>query len=60
VMSVYSLVFAGATPIGSLFSGASISRIGVLDTLRLSGILAASLTVVILLIFHTKHKTQET
>ncbi len=60
VMSVYSLVFAGATPIGSLFSGASISRIGVLDTLRLSGILAASLTLVILLIFHTKHKTQET
>lgn len=49
VMSVYSLVFAGATPIGSMFAGVAISSIGVSETFRLSGALIVFLTAVILI-----------
>jgi len=54
VMSVYSLVFAGATPIGSIFAGLAISSVGVSETFRLSGALLVFLTVVISLIFIKK------
>lgn len=54
VMSVYSLVFAGATPIGSLFAGVAISSLGVSETFRLSGALIIVLTAVISLIFIKK------
>lgn len=39
VMSVYSLVFAGVAPIGSIFSGIAITRIGISETFQLSGAL---------------------
>lgn len=56
VMSIYSLVFAGATPIGSLFAGAAISGIGISNTFRLSGTLMVFFTVIISLLFLRKHK----
>ena len=55
VMSVYSLVFAGATPIGSIFAGAAISGIGISRTFLLSGILIISLVTGISLIFYMRH-----
>jgi len=54
VMSVYSLVFAGASPIGSMFAGVAISNLGVSETFRLSGALLVFLTVIIALIFIKK------
>jgi len=56
VMSVYSLVFAGATPIGSLFAGAAISGIGISKTFRLSGALLVFFAGIISLIFLRKRK----
>lgn len=56
VMSVYSLVFAGATPIGSLFTGVAISSLGVSGAFRLSGALIVFLTALISLIFIKKSK----
>lgn len=54
VMSVYSLVFAGATPIGSLFAGAAISGIGISGTFLLSGILIVFLVTGISLTFYKR------
>lgn len=54
VMSVYSLVFAGATPLGSLFTGIAITSIGVSETFALSGGLIVFLTVAISLVFIKK------
>lgn len=56
VMSVYSLVFAGATPIGSLLTGIAITSLGVSKIFRLSGLLLVFLTVLISLIFKGKSK----
>lgn len=55
VMSVYSLVFAGATPIGSIFAGAAISGIGISRTFLLSGILIIFLVSGISLAFYMRH-----
>ena len=56
VMSVYSLAFAGATPIGSLFAGAASSGFGVSKAFSLSGILIVFFIAVISLIFVKKSK----
>ena len=50
VMSVYSLVFAGSTPVGNLLVGFSSSSIGVSKTFSLSGMLISGFTILILLI----------
>jgi predicted MFS family arabinose efflux permease len=44
VMSVYTTVFAGATPIGSLFMGSLASRVGVTATMALAGIVTVAFT----------------
>jgi predicted MFS family arabinose efflux permease len=44
VMSVYTTVFAGTTPIGSLLAGGLASRVGVAATLVLAGTVTASAT----------------
>ena len=46
VMSVYTTVFAGTTPIGSLLAGGLASRLGVGPTLVLAGAVTAGSTVV--------------
>ena len=55
VMSVYSLVFAGATPVGSIFAGAAISGIGISETFALSGLLIIFLTAAIGAAFYKRH-----
>jgi len=55
VMSVYSLVFAGATPVGSIFAGVAISGIGISHTFLLSGILIIFLVTGISLAFYMRH-----
>lgn len=59
VMSVYSLVFAGAVPIGSMFSGIAISAIGISRTFQLSGGLVVLLCALIPLIFMRRAKARE-
>jgi len=44
VMSVYTTVFAGATPIGSLLMGGLASRAGVTATMTLAGIVTVAFT----------------
>jgi MFS family permease len=44
VMSVYTTVFAGATPIGSLLMGALVSRAGVTAAMALAGIATVAFT----------------
>jgi predicted MFS family arabinose efflux permease len=44
VMSVYTTVFAGTTPIGSLLAGGLASRVGVAATLVLAGTVTATAT----------------
>jgi len=51
VMSVYSLVFSGATPIGSIFTGIAISRSGVAETFRLSGWMIVCLILLVSVVF---------
>lgn len=55
VMSVYSLVFAGATPVGSIFAGASITGIGISRTFMLSGILIIFLVAGISIGFYLRY-----
>ncbi|MDV3428635.1 MAG: MFS transporter [Bacillota bacterium] len=55
VMSVYSLVFAGVTPIGSLFSGGISDRFGVSNAFIISAIVTAFLAVILLL---TKNRSR--
>ena len=43
-MSVYTTVFAGATPIGSLLMGSLASRVGVTATMVLAGIVTVLFT----------------
>lgn len=47
VMSIYSLVFAGATPIGNMFAGFTADRMGGAYAFILSGILSISLIILI-------------
>lgn len=51
VMSVYSLVFAGATPIGNIFSGTVSNYLGADKGFILSGMFTLILIVMLLLIF---------
>ncbi len=46
VMSVYTTVFAGTTPIGSLLAGGLASRLGVSATLLLAGLVTAGATLI--------------
>jgi len=55
VMSVYSLVFAGVTPIGSLFSGGISDRFGVSNAFIISAIVTAFLSIILLL---TKNRSR--
>lgn len=54
VMSVYSLVFAGSTPIGNIFAGAAISGMGISGTFALSGLLIIFLTLGISAAFYKR------
>ncbi len=56
VMSVYSLVFAGATPVGNLFAGLASSNMGVSKTFSLSGILIICFIIIICIFFRKKTK----
>jgi predicted MFS family arabinose efflux permease len=56
VMSVNSLTFSGATPIGSIFVGVSISRMGAPQTFMLSGVLMVLLVAGIAIVFYRKRK----
>lgn len=51
VMSIYSLVFAGATPIGNMFAGTVANYLGANMGFILSGAFTGGLIVIILLIF---------
>lgn len=51
VMSVYSLVFAGATPIGNIFAGFAADRIGAHTAFLLSGVLAFVSILLLILVF---------
>lgn len=50
VMSVYSLVFAGVTPIGSLFSGGISDKYGVSNAFIISAVVTFLLTLILLFI----------
>jgi MFS family permease len=54
VMSVYSLVFAGSTPIGNLFTGAAADGLGAAYAFLLSGILSLTLILTMNFIFRKK------
>ncbi len=56
VMSVYSMVFSGANPIGSLFCGAAITGVGILGTFKLSGALMVVLIAAVSLLFIRKQR----
>jgi MFS family permease len=56
VMSVYSLVFAGVTPIGNLFSGYVAGSLGASYGFMLSGIITLFLVIVLILTFRRKDK----
>ncbi|TGE34467.1 MFS transporter [Desulfosporosinus sp. Sb-LF] len=56
VMSVYSLVFAGATPIGNMFAGFTADKFGADTSFLLSGVSAISLTALLMLLFMIKAK----
>lgn len=54
VMSVYSLVFAGSTPLGNLFSGSVADKFGAAYAFILSGILTLVLTLIIIFIYRRR------
>ncbi|MDP4158724.1 MAG: MFS transporter [Bacillota bacterium] len=56
VMSVYSLVFAGATPLGNLFAGEITDRYGVNTAFLLSGVLTILLVLLIVALFSLNKK----
>lgn len=58
VMSIYSLVFTGSTPLGNLFAGTAAERLGADGAFMLSGVLAFIPIVLILLWFRLKRKTK--
>lgn len=51
VMSVYSLVFAGATPLGNLFAGGTSQVFGVSKAFSISGVVIIIFTLLVLLVF---------
>lgn len=54
VMSVYSLVFAGSTPIGNMFAGFIAGKIGAGDAFLISGLVTLSSVGLLKLIFKNK------
>jgi MFS family permease len=56
VMSVYSLVFAGATPIGNMFAGISCEKLGAGAAFFLSGFLTIFLVGAVLMLFKFRNK----
>jgi predicted MFS family arabinose efflux permease len=56
VMSIYSLVFTGSTPLGNLFAGVAAERLGADGALILSGILAFIPITAILLYFRLRRR----
>lgn len=59
VMSVYSLVFAGSTPIGNMFSGYTADKFGVSAAFILSGAIALTLLVIVIIIFRNRKTDDE-
>ena len=51
-MSVYSLVFAGATPIGNMFAGVTSEKFGAGGAFILSGII----TIILICLFRLSNK----
>lgn len=58
VMSVYALVFAGATPIGNLFSGFTAGILGASYGFMLSGIMTLVLVIILIMIFRRKRNSK--
>lgn len=56
VMSVYALVFAGATPIGNIFAGGVTGKFGANIAFLLSGVLTIVLIILLMLLFKMKKK----
>ena len=54
VMSVYSLVFAGASPIGNMFAGLTTDMFGANTAFLLSGVLTIALIILLKLLFKSK------
>jgi MFS family permease len=57
VMSVYSFVFVGIAPIGSIYAGAMSSWIGARGTYLVSGIIGVIGTIIISWVFFKYQKT---
>jgi predicted MFS family arabinose efflux permease len=57
VMSVYALVFAGATPLGNMFAGYTADKMGASDAFLISGILSLLLIGLLVFMFKTKEHT---
>ena len=55
VISVYTTVFAGSTPIGALFAGALASRWGAVAALAVGGVLTVAVGVTALLWLRRHH-----
>lgn len=58
VMSIYSLVFAGATPIGNMFAGYTADRLGGSYAFMLSGILSIFLIALISCVYYYISKSK--
>jgi predicted MFS family arabinose efflux permease len=56
VMSVYSLVFAGSTPIGNFFSGTAADRVGAAWAFTLSGMIALFFIFILTIVFKKESK----
>lgn len=59
VMSVYSLVFAGSTPIGNMFSGYTADKFGASAAFMLSGGIALVLLIIVIIIFKNRRAEDE-
>lgn len=56
VMSVYTLVFTGTTPLGNLFTGGTADKLGASSSFILSGIISFSFITIMNLLFSKKLK----
>lgn len=56
VMSVYSMVFVGTAPLGSLFSGSVAEKFGVVKAFIASGSLSLILVLIVITVFRKKEK----
>lgn len=59
VMSVYALVFAGATPIGNMFAGITTDKLGASAAFFLSGFMTFILVLLVMLLYKTKETNKE-